>query len=237
MNCRASGLTVIDAAEVTAEEKQWLDSFFLDQIFPVLTPMAMTRPIHFPSFRIWALPSCSTAPGRRRPPASCARRSTAPDGAIPAPAGQGDTLSAAGERRRHVSRSPFPGFSLVALGYFRMIRDSEMEIEEEAEDLVRLFESALKRRRRGTVIRLEANTAMAEDLLTFIVDELSVKPEDVFLQDGLLGLASTSKLIVDDRPDLKFSPYNARFPERIRDFGGDCFARHPTEGHHRPPSL
>ena len=222
---RASGLAVIDAAEVTAEEKQWLDSFFLDQIFPVLTPMAMDPAHPFPF-----IPNLGFAIVLELRRAEDGRQLRA---LVVLPPQMARFLRLPGKAIRFLPLESvvgmyldrlFPGFSLVALGYFRMIRDSEMEIEEEAEDLVRLFESALKRRRRGTVIRLEANTAMAEDLLTFIVDELSVKPEDVFLQDGLLGLASTSKLIVDDRPDLKFSPYNARFPERIRDFGGDCFA-------------
>src|SRR5436190_5524055 len=195
---RASGLAVIDAAEVTAEEKQWLDSFFLDQIFPVLTPMAMDPAHPFPF-----IPNLGFAIVLELRRAEDGRQLRA---LVVLPPQMARFLRLPGKAIRFLPLESvvgmyldrlFPGFSLVALGYFRMIRDSEMEIEEEAEDLVRLFESALKRRRRGTVIRLEANTAMAEDLLTFIVDELSVKPEDVFLQDGLLGLASTSKLIVD----------------------------------------
>jgi polyphosphate kinase len=221
----ANGIAVIDAAEVTPEEKQWLDSFFLDQIFPVLTPMAMDPAHPFPfipnlGFAI-ALDLRRGEDGRQLRalvvlPPQIARFVRLPGSAIrflPLEALVGMYLDRL-----------FPGFAVTGLGYFRMIRDSEMEIEEEAEDLVRLFESALKRRRRGSVIRLKANAQMPEDLLAFIIDELNVKPEDVFLQDGLLGLAATSKLIIDDRPDLLFKPYNARFPERIRDFAGDCFA-------------
>ncbi len=222
---RANGMAVIDSSEVTPEEKQWLDGFFLDQIFPVLTPMAMDPAHPFPF-----IPNLGFAIVLDLRRAEDGRQLRA---LVVLPPQMTRFVRLPGKAIRFLPLETivgmyldrlFPGFGLVGLGYFRMIRDSEMEIEEEAEDLVRLFESALKRRRRGTVIRLEANAGMAEDLLAFIVDELSVKPEDVFLQDGLLGLASTSKLIVDDRPDLKFPPYNARFPERIRDFGGDCFA-------------
>ncbi len=222
---RSNGLAVIEGAELTAEEKQWLDGFFLDQIFPVLTPMAMDPAHPFPfipnlGFAI-VLDLRRAEDGRQLRalivlPPQIARFIRLPGKAIrflPL-----ETLVGL-----YLDRL-FPGFTVIGLGYFRMIRDSEMEIEEEAEDLVRLFESALKRRRRGTVIRLKVNAAMPDDLRAFVIDQLDVKPEDVFIQDGLLGLASTSKLIVADRTDLLFPPYNARFPERIRDFGGDCFA-------------
>jgi polyphosphate kinase len=222
---RTDGIAVIEGAELTAEEKQWLDGFFLDQIFPVLTPMAMDPAHPFPfipnlGFAI-VLDLRRAEDGRQLRalivlPPQIARFVRLPGKAIrflPL-----ETLVGL-----YLDRL-FPGFTVVGLGYFRMIRDSEIEIEEEAEDLVRLFESALKRRRRGVVIRLKVNAGMPEDLRTFVIDQLDVKPEDVFLQDGLLGLASTSKLIIGDRPELLFPPYNARFPERIRDFGGDCFA-------------
>ena len=118
----------------------------------------------------------------------------------------------------------FPGFSVVGKGMFRILRDSEVELEEEAEDLVRVYETALKRRRLGNVIRLSVEASMPDDQRQFLIEQLDVSTDDVFALDGLLGLGDVKQLIVDERPDLLFTPYNARFPERIRDFGGDCFA-------------
>ena len=107
---------------------------------------------------------------------------------------------------------------------FRLIRDTDVEFEEEAEDLVRSYETALKRRRRGVAIHLSINEGMPDDLREFVIDELEAHAEEVHIQDGILGLVDVKQLIVDDRPDLLFVPYTPRFPERIRDFAGDCFA-------------
>ena len=112
----------------------------------------------------------------------------------------------------------------MAQGVFRVLRDSEVEVEEEAEDLVSHFETALKRRRRGHAILLAVDSTMPMELRRFLMEKLDAAPADVFATDGILGLNDTAQLIVDERPDLVFTPYNARFPERIRDFGGDCFA-------------
>jgi polyphosphate kinase len=222
---RGAGITVIEPGELTADERQWLDGMFLDQIFPVLTPLAIDPAHPFPF-----IPNLGFAIALDLKARADSRSLRA---LIPLPQQIQRFIRLPGQDIRFLPLEDlvglnldrlFPGYQVAAIGHFRLIRDSEIEIEEEAEDLVRLFESALKRRRRGNVIRLKVNAAMPQELRDFVTEELSVSAADLHVVDGLLGLSATGKLIVDDRPDLKFPPYNARFPERIRDFGGDCFA-------------
>jgi len=224
---REHGLIVVDVAEITPAEKEWLDGYFLDQIFPVLTPMAIDPAHPFPF-----IPNQGFAMVMQLKNPADGKTMRA---LIPMPNQLPRFIRFPGNDPKNVRfvtlealvglylHRLFPGLDLVDRGYFRLIRDSEIEILEEAEDLVRLFESALKQRRLGSVIRLEVNAEMPEDLLTEIIDELGANREDVFLLDGIIGLVATSKLIIDERPDLKFQPFNPRFPERIRDMGGDCF--------------
>jgi polyphosphate kinase len=225
---RENGLYVVDVSEITPAEKEWLDGYFLDQIFPVLTPMAIDPAHPFPF-----IPNQGFAMVMQLKNPADGKMMKA---LIPVPNQLPRFIRFPGTDPKNVRfltlealvglylHRLFPGFELVDRGYFRLIRDSEIEVMEEAEDLVRLFETALKARRLGSVIRLEVNAEMPEDLLAEIIDELDASREDVFLLDGIIGLVATSKLIIDERPDLKFQPFNPRFPERIRDMKGDCFA-------------
>ena len=222
---RAAGIVVASPSELSAEERQWLDGHFMDTIFPVLTPLAIdpAHPFPFLPNRGFAL----VLQLQRRSDQRVLRA------LLPLPGPVDRFLLLPGSAVRFLPLEEvvslyldrlFPDFDVVGQGYFRLLRDSEVEIEEEAEDLVRLYETALKRRRRGSVIRLKVNAEMPEDLLSFVTSELEVAPDDVFRIDGLLGLADARHLIVKDRTDLLFPPFNPRFPERIRDYGGDCFA-------------
>jgi polyphosphate kinase len=222
---RNAGLTVATPQELSEADTAWLDERFMADVFPLLTPLAIDPAHPFPFIANLGLGLAL----------QLARLSDdKPMQAIiliPGSAGRFVRLPGAAVRFLPMEQMIglfldrlFPGFKVVGEGVFRILRDSEVEIEEEAEDLVRLYESALKRRRRGHVIWLGVDSGMPDYIQQFLREKLDVAPVDVFALDGLLGLADTKQIIIDERPDLIFAPYNARFPERIRDFGGDCFA-------------
>jgi len=222
---RSAGVTVVGAREITAHERRFLDEYFTAQLYPVLTPIAIDPAHPFPFIPNRGL-SIVVELLRDDERAEI-------NGLIPIPAMVTRFIRLPGSEARFIRLEEmlrlyfdelFPGFEVRGSGFFRVLRDSDLEVEEEAEDLVRVFESALKRRRRGSVIRLTVDADMPGALLEFVVRELQAETENVFALDGMLGLSDTKELIVDDRPDLVFPPYNPRFPERIRDFGGDSFA-------------
>lgn len=222
---QASGIEIVSAEQLSEGERRWLDHRFLEQILPVVTPIAIDPAHPFPFI-----------PNRGFIIAIELKRRA--DGGImkallPIPSQLDRFIQLPGETTRFISlehmlglflKRLFPGYDVLGQGLFRVIRDSDIEIEEEAEDLVRVFESALKRRRRGHVIRMEVDAASTQSLRNFIADELDVGPDVIVICDGLVGYADTNELILDSRPDLKFTPYVARFPERVRDHGGDNFA-------------
>ena len=119
----------------------------------------------------------------------------------------------------------FPGFRVTGTGMFRLIRDTDVEFEEEAEDLVRSYETALKRRRRGVAIHLTVDAAMPAELRDLVVDEAGCRTRrDLMRPTASWAWPTSSSSSSMTGRDLLFPPYTPRFPERIRDFGGDCFA-------------
>lgn len=222
---REAGVEVLETKHLTSAEQQWLERYFIEEIFPVLTPIAVDPAHPFPF-----IPNLGFAMVldllRREDNKSLTGLMILPgqiDRFIRLPGAQIRFIRLEQVVRLHLDRL-FPGFEVQDYGYFRILRDSDMEVEEEAEDLVRLFETALKRRRRGSVIRMSVDSDMPPSLQRFVARDLGVDASDVFSLDGLIGLVDTKQLILQERQDLLFEPYNARFPERIRDFGGDCLA-------------
>jgi polyphosphate kinase len=218
-------IQVLGSRQIDAEAAVWLEQHFLRQIFPILTPQALDPAHPFPFMPnrglavIFDLVRDSDAEPIRE--------------LVMLPATMPRFVRLPGEPARYVaieslvkrfSALLFPGYEVRGAAEFRVLRDSDIEIEEEAEDLVRYFANAIKRRRRGRVIRLELETGMPEELAAILKDELGAGGAIVTESGSFLGLNDLDALIEEDRPDLKWPAFAPRFPERIREFGGDCFA-------------
>jgi polyphosphate kinase len=219
----AAGMHVVGEEPLDEESEKWLDQHFREQIFPVLTPQAIDPAHPFPFIPNKGL---SLIFELRKGKTSVRELIMAPPTLgrfvrIPGPGGRHIALETLIRRKTDYL---FPKYEVLRGGAFRIIRDSDIEVEEEAEDLVRYFRTAIKRRRRGRVVRLELEPDMPESLVAVVQEGLNAATAITSETRGFLGMNDLAVLVEEDRPDLKFTPFNPRFPERIRENGGDCFA-------------
>ncbi|MEP1205957.1 MAG: RNA degradosome polyphosphate kinase [Rhizobiaceae bacterium] len=228
-------IELVRSRDLNDQERTWAEDYFLSQVFPMLTPLCIDPAHPFPFvpnlgltlvLQLQRTNGSKTMTALLRLPQPLKRF-------VPLPVGKSDGDEPPQAPSRFISVEEiigmfidrlFPGYSTVESGMFRLVRDSDIEVQEEAEDLVRLFETALKQRRRGLVIRLEFTSDTPDSLRRFVMNELNVTREETVILDGLLALDDLNDIVRDGDKRLLYEAYNPRFPERIREHNGDCFA-------------
>ena len=219
-------IKILTAADLSADDKHHIDKFFMAQVFPILSPLAIDPAHPFPFI---ANEGFSLALELKRKSDRKSLRALLPiphqiERFVALPSTTGFRVLPLEELLLlHLERL-FPGYEMTGACAFRVLRDSDLELEDEAEDLVREFEVALKRRRRGEVIRLKMSEGAPKKLRKIIMDELDVDDTEVVEISGLIGMADLAELVLDDRPELLWPPFQPRVPERVQDHDGDMFA-------------
>lgn len=221
---------IADEKRVSRAAHEWLEAFFLEEILPVITPQALDPAHPFPFIhnegRGLLFTLTRDADGEEITemiiiPSALPRFVRVPSDV--AGAGEAIFISIASLIQRYAKKL-FPGFTIKGDGLFRVLRDSDIEIEEEAEDLVRTFRSAIQRRRRGQVIQLELEDDFDPQAEAILMEQLGVHEAALIKTDGMIGIDGLAEIVSEDRPDLKFDSYSPRYPERIREHDGDAFS-------------
>ena len=218
-----AGIDVVGDEPLDQRAEAWLDLYFREEIFPVLTPQAIDPAHPFPFIPNKGLSLLFELRKGKRVVRELVMAPTTLKRFVRIPGRTARYIALETLIRRKIAYL-FPRYEVARGGAFRVLRDSDIEIEEEAEDLVRYFRTAIKRRRRGRVVRLEIEPDMPEALLKIVQEGLDALPASTAINRGMLGMGELSMLVDEDRADMKFEPFNPRFPERIREHGGDCFA-------------
>ncbi|WP_095590760.1 RNA degradosome polyphosphate kinase [Actibacterium ureilyticum] len=221
------GITILNRSSLQDGDRETLETYFLDKVFPVLSPLAIDPAHPFPFIPnagfCLALQLERTRDGRPLQALLPIPHQIDRFVPLPAPRGQHRFLPLEELLLIHIGLL-FPGYQATGSCTFRVLRDSDLEVEDEAEDLVREFEVALKRRRRGEVVRMKLSTGAPEGLRRVIMRELNITENEVVEVHGLIGVADLSELVLDDRPDLLWPSFTPRIPERVQDHDGDMFA-------------
>ena len=223
----SKGISILDRHTLSPQDRTVLREFYMDQVFPILSPLAIdpAHPFPFIPNEGYAL-----ALQLQRRDSKRALQALLP---VPHQIDRFVPLPSEPDNRRFLPLEEllllhvedlFPGYAMKSFCGFRVLRDSDLELEEEAEDLVREFEVALKRRRRGEVVRMKITADAPDALKATVMEKLEVRPEEVIEVDGLIGMADLGELVLEDRPDLLWPSFTPRVPERVQDHDGDMFA-------------
>lgn len=222
-----AGIHILDRNSLTADDLAFLQGYFLEQVFPVLSPLAIDPAHPFPFIPnegfCLALQLERIKGGRGLQALLPVPQQLERFVSLPTATGESRFLPLEELLLVHFD-SMFPGYKIKGHCTFRVLRDSDLEVEEEAEDLVREFEVALKRRRRGEVIRMKISANAPRHLKKVIQRELHVGEDEIVEIEGMIGIADLGELVLDDRPDLLWPSFTPRVPERVQDHDGDMFA-------------
>jgi polyphosphate kinase len=219
------GIVIAKVDQLDSSQVNWLEDYFITEILPLITPQAIDPSHPFPFVANMGMGVIFRLKrGKRK--GDLVEMVLIPSGVprfvrVPGPLAVYATIE---QLITQFAKQLFPGFKILGDGVFRVLRDSDIEVEEEAEDLVRFYRTAIQRRRRGRTVLLELDQECDGAAEAFLREQFNVDAAMIVKTEGMIGLRHLEALCDEPRPDLKFTPFDPRYPERILAHDGDCFS-------------